>query len=65
MGLLRFLAIFFLVYLMVVLVRGMFRSRRRGGTTEGPIRQERAEKKRKIIPKDEGEYVDFEEVDDR
>jgi len=64
MGLFRFLAIFFLIYLVYSLVSSLLRSGRRRGTSQhDTIKEEQVKKRQKIIPKDEGEYVDFEEVD--
>ena len=62
----RYLAILLLVYLVYRLIRMFFYSvfakkqtphDPSGGSAE-------QQKKRKIIPREEGEYVDFEELDD-
>ena len=63
---LRFLAILLAIYLAYWLIKniliGLFAPRKpRSGFTQRPPE---APKKKKIINKDEGEYVDFEEVDE-
>lgn len=64
MNLIRLLAIAFLIYLLYKLfsmIFLVFRSRRSKEPDEFVTTEK--EKKRKIISKDEGEYVDFEEID--
>lgn len=64
MGFLRFLAILFLIYLIYKLFKGILAifSGWRRKEPESFVSDDK-EKKEKIIPKDEGEYVDFEEIE--
>jgi len=60
----RFLAIFFLVYIVFRLIRMLLApSNRRSQRFEPGKPEEKGSKRRKIIPKDEGEYVDYEDVE--
>jgi hypothetical protein len=64
MGLLRFLAVFFVIYLLVRFVRNIVNftsQRRRPQDIQNHTTAQTG--KDKIISKDEGEYVDFEELD--
>lgn len=64
MGLIRFLAILFLFYLIYKLVTGFFKiNRRTRDFMDSANQTEKEKQKAKIIPKDEGEYVDFEDVE--
>lgn len=65
MGLFRFLGILFLVYVVYYLIRNLLSilSRKRPRPGDPNVAQDSVHKKRKIISKEEGEYVDFEEVD--
>lgn len=64
MGLIRILALLFLVYLVWYLIRGLFTKSRRASSSkrQGPA-EDTVKSERKIISKDEGEYVDFEELE--
>jgi len=60
----RYLAIVLLIYLFYRLVKLLvigFLTRKRSDPDKGS-KQHNPSTKRKIIPKDEGEYVDFEEL---
>jgi len=64
MGLLKFLAVFFLIYLIVRFFRTVFgfllnKSKRQD--TDETFSETKKEKK--IFSKDDGEYVDYEELD--
>ena len=63
MTLFRYLAIFILVYFFLRFLRrlfvGMIRPREKFEQTKNDVK----EKKRKIIPDNEGEYVDYEDID--
>lgn len=63
MALIRFLAIFFLIYLVFKLIKQLFTGATgKKRSSEPDVTTDQTQQKRKIISKDEGEYVDFEEI---
>ena len=64
MALIRYLAVFFLIYFTIKVIIGFFRKRStRSDPSDPEYINKNDQKRKKIIPKDEGEYVDFEEMD--
>ena len=71
-GLFRMLLILALVYFLVKLFRYLFSPGKReepgsagqgSKRKEGEVNVQHTPKKQKIVPKEDGEYVDFEEID--
>ncbi len=63
MGLFRYIAFFLLFYFLYKTITGMFRRPRGKDSYPEPEQYASPEKEKKIIQEDEGEYVDFEDVE--
>lgn len=63
----RYLGILLLIYLVYKIIKMLFFSlfSKRFSQQEPTQRPPKEQKNRKIISKDEGEYVDFEELDEK
>lgn len=64
MALIRYIAVFILIYFIYKILVGLFLgNKKRSGFAEPEMKTEKKKKHQKLIPEDEGEYVDFEDVD--
>ncbi|MEA1876545.1 MAG: hypothetical protein U9N86_06740 [Bacteroidota bacterium] len=64
MALIRYIAAFLLFYFVYKAVVGLFRGKRKTSPfAESERKADKEKKRQKLIPEDEGEYVDFEDIE--
>ncbi|MCK5821732.1 MAG: hypothetical protein KAH17_07595 [Bacteroidales bacterium] len=64
MALIRYIAVFLLFYFVYKMVMGLFRSKGNSSSfADTEMKADRDKKHQKLIHDDEGEYVDYEDID--